>query len=332
MGNCGVDLTPGYRAADIPLDMNRFVATVWGRLRAAVRPFLASFEPFYRLPRLLVLCLGLVSVLGLAVLDWAIGPEVGVGILYVMAIMAVTFHASWVDGAVVATIASAAGLLTRLIGPNDLGVATVVWSLFSELAVFLTLVVIVHQIRRLVHLFEHQSRVDLLTGALNSRGLFETLERERSRAERYGLPMTVVFVDLDGMKEINDRLGHSGGDQLLRSFAEKIGSSVRDEDLFARIGGDEFVVALPDTGHQQALAVVRRLRREVGREISASYGVVTFLRQPAAIEDLIEAADSMMYVAKRAGGNRVVGEVRSGSIETDRFDLTYDLAEAIEIG
>ncbi len=109
MGNCGVDLTPGYRAADIPLDMNRFVATVWGRLRAAVRPFLASFEPFYRLPRLLVLCLGLVSVLGLAVLDWAIGPEVGVGILYVMAIMAVTFPASWVDGAVVATIASAAG-------------------------------------------------------------------------------------------------------------------------------------------------------------------------------------------------------------------------------
>ena len=78
------------------------------------------------------------------------------------------------------------------------------WSLFSELAVFLTLVLIVQQIRRLVQLLEHQSRVDLLTGALNTRGLFETLEQERSRAERYGLPMTVVFVDLDGMKEIND--------------------------------------------------------------------------------------------------------------------------------
>ena len=91
------------------------------------------------------------------------------------------------------------------------------------------------------------------------------------------------------------------------------------------------MVALPDTGHQQALTVVKRLRREVGREINASYGVVTFLRQPDAIEDLIEAADSMMYVAKRAGGNRVVGVVRSGPIETDRFELTYDLAEAIEI-
>lgn len=304
--------------------MKRIAATAWGQLRAVNRPSFASFEAPFGPPRVLVLFLGLLGIFGLAGVDWAIGPEIGVAILYVMAIMAVTFHASWVDGAIVATIAAAAGLLGRLVGPNDLEVATVLWSLFSELAVFLTFVLIMHHIRRLVQLLEHQSRFDALTGALNTRGLLELLQRERSRAERYNLAMTVVFIDLDEMKEVNDRMGHAGGDELLRRFAGKVSDSLRDEDLCARVGGDEFVVVLPDTDHRQAMSVVERLQLGV-HEISASYGVATFLSQPPAIEDLISAADSMMYVAKRAGGNRVVGGLMPGLVGLNDVELTHDL-------
>ena len=143
--------------------------------------------------------------------------------------------------------------------------------------------------------------------------------------------MTVVFIDLDEMKEVNDRMGHAGGDELLRSFAGKVSDSLRDEDLCARVGGDEFVVVLPDTDHRQAMSVVERLQLSV-HEISASYGVATFLSQPPAVEDLISAADSMMYVAKRAGGNRVVGGLMPevgglirGLVRLNGVELTHDL-------
>ncbi len=330
MGRNGVPLSRSLANADKPIVMTRVVSAVWGIVRAATRPFFTSFEPCYRLPRVVILGLGLVSILALATIDWAIGPERGVAILYVMAIMAVTFHASWVDGAVVAIIASAAGLLIRVVGSYKLGIATGLWSLFSELAVFLTLVLIISQVRRLVDSLEQQGRVDPLSGALNTRGLFELLERERSRADRHERPMTVVFADLDDMKGINDRLGHSGGDEVLRTFSEKVRSSIRDEDLLARVGGDEFVVILPDTGQRQAVIVVARLRRRVGPKIPASYGVVTFLRQPESIEDLISAADAMMYAAKQAGGNRVAGEVRRGG--ADQHEPSRPAAIQVEAG
>jgi diguanylate cyclase (GGDEF)-like protein/PAS domain S-box-containing protein len=155
---------------------------------------------------------------------------------------------------------------------------------------------------------------DFLTG-LPNRSLFrDRLEQEVKRSERTGLPVALLFIDLDGFKEVNDRLGHHAGDQLLQQAAHRISGCVRGTDTVARIGGDEFTVILGEvnkTSHidilaQQILEELAKpfplLHKEVS--ISGSIGISLFPQDASTPDDLIKNADQAMYVAKNAGRNR----------------------------
>lgn len=144
---------------------------------------------------------------------------------------------------------------------------------------------------------------DPLTGLHNRRGLDDTLERYRHR-----VPFSLLFLDLDRFKPINDSYGHAAGDELLRTVAERLTAQIRDDDVAIRFGGDEFAIALPDTSATDANVVAQRLERalevpvhldsEVAVTIGASIGVVTAVKPPA-IESLLTAADEAMYARKR---------------------------------
>ena len=144
---------------------------------------------------------------------------------------------------------------------------------------------------------------DPLTGLRNRRGLDEGLQ-----ARREELPLSLLFIDLDGFKPVNDSYGHTAGDELLRTVAERITSQVRDRDVAARFGGDEFVIALPRTDAQAAAGVARRLEDLLGSPIhldadttitvGASIGVVT-ATAPCPVDELLEAADAAMYDQKQ---------------------------------
>jgi diguanylate cyclase (GGDEF)-like protein len=175
--------------------------------------------------------------------------------------------------------------------------------------------------------FEHGRRdalIDPLTGVLNRRGFETTAERERLRAGREGLPLSLAYFDLDEFKKVNDRLGHKVGDQLLARFAETVGSSVRGTDIVARVGGDEFVLLLPATDARQALVVVDRIRallrdhlpEDLDEPLTASIGVATFRNPPESIDALVFGADDLMYEAKERGGDTVVGQVVIGRAAT----------------
>lgn len=155
---------------------------------------------------------------------------------------------------------------------------------------------------------------DSLTG-LPNRSLFrDRLEWEVKRSERSGQPIALLFIDLDGFKEVNDRLGHDAGDQLLRQTAQRISACVRGTDTVARLGGDEFTVILTEVNKIPHIEnLVREILEELVKpfsilekevQISGSIGVTLFPQDATTPENLIRNADQAMYVAKNAGRNR----------------------------
>ena len=158
-----------------------------------------------------------------------------------------------------------------------------------------------------------QATRDGLTGLWNRREILDRLARESARCERDGGELSVVVIDVDHFKRVNDTLGHAAGDGVLREIASRLGASVRPADVVGRVGGEEFLVVLPGCDHLRALGVAERLRvavsrepvRALGREIpvTASFGVAG-RRGPVGPEALVALADAALYAAKRAGRNR----------------------------
>ncbi len=162
--------------------------------------------------------------------------------------------------------------------------------------------------------------IDPLTKLYNRRGLDTELDRALCASQRNRTPAALLLIDLDGMKQVNDLLGHPEGDDLLRAVGAVLRQSVRGTDAAARLGGDEFAVVMPSTDLEGAMVVAERIRSAIadlgfsGRcqaaaRVTASIGVATFTgasAQPDAITELVSAADVALYQAKRTGKNRVV--------------------------
>ncbi|MDQ3953187.1 MAG: sensor domain-containing diguanylate cyclase [Actinomycetota bacterium] len=166
------------------------------------------------------------------------------------------------------------------------------------------------------------AETDGLTGLANRRTFEATLERELSRAARSGEPVTLVMVDVDHFKALNDKHGHQVGDDVLELVARVLASACRDFDTAARYGGEEFAVVLPACSSAESLLVAERLRESIAAietvaNVTASAGVATFPAHAADPEGLIKAADEALYESKRAGRNRVTRSRRRGSRKTN---------------
>lgn len=161
---------------------------------------------------------------------------------------------------------------------------------------------------------------DELTGLFNRRLLFEQLELEVQRSRRYGREFSLLFMDVDHFKAINDEFGHAIGDQVLREIAaclHSVGEGLRRSDFVARYGGEEFCVLLPETAHAGALIKAERVREAVESRpirasesgglihVTVSIGVASFPIHGQSVDQIIGAADAAQYSAKRAGKNRV---------------------------
>ena len=157
---------------------------------------------------------------------------------------------------------------------------------------------------------------DKLTGAYNSGYMQHYLKNELKRADRHHHPVSLLMLDIDNFKLVNDRYGHVAGDRLLKEIAEKLAKSIREIDLLARYGGDEFAIILPYTQNESAAAVAERIRLEmetcrVGDDgqpafpVSVSIGVADYAPGVDTVQDMIQKADNALYTAKFNGKNRV---------------------------
>jgi two-component system cell cycle response regulator len=157
--------------------------------------------------------------------------------------------------------------------------------------------------------------VDGLTQIFNRRYFEETLDREISRCNRYGRELSLVLIDIDNFKRINDTYGHLAGDYVLKHLASTVRTKIRREDIFARFGGEEFAVLLPELDHKQAANVAEKTRKLVEKQtfkfdnqaitVTISLGVATFSEGQRDGTELVKAADARLYQAKQAGRNRV---------------------------
>lgn len=156
---------------------------------------------------------------------------------------------------------------------------------------------------------------DSLTGACNRAYFFESAEKQRLKCNLQGQPLALIALDIDYFKQVNDRYGHAVGDAALKAVANACKVLLRDGDIFARIGGEEFVVLLPSTDVAAAIRLAERLRtaisaiplrvKDISLTITASFGCSVLKDSSTTITDLLTAADALLYVAKRGGRNRV---------------------------
>ncbi len=163
---------------------------------------------------------------------------------------------------------------------------------------------------------EALSVTDDLTGLYNSRYLNLVLRREEKRSVRSGKPLSVLFIDMDGFRDVNTRHGHLAGSQALIEAAAIIRDCARETDVVARFGGDEYSLVLPDTGPEGAMAVAERIRdrlrvfpfleaQGLSLHLTASIGVASLPNVSGSAEDLLKAADGAMYLVKNSGKNGI---------------------------
>jgi diguanylate cyclase (GGDEF)-like protein len=171
---------------------------------------------------------------------------------------------------------------------------------------------------------QQQSITDGLTGIKTRRFFWEALSSEWKRASRSGRPFSVVLMDLDKFKEVNDTMGHLEGDLVLARVGRLLEQKCRQSNVVARYGGDEFIILMPETGVEQAQILAERLRLWISTDpmlnehhITGSFGVGSFPVHGFMVEDLIRVADAGMYLSKRVGGNRVSTAEAFGEGEDD---------------
>lgn len=196
--------------------------------------------------------------------------------------------------------------------PAETGVVLVCISAVLLLGFYLVSATLLADLRDALQRETAVARVDPLTQISNRRAFFELAETEIQRVARYGGRLTVAYMDLDNLKQVNDREGHEMGDRVLVLAAEVLRGSLRVSDIVARLGGDEFIVLLPETGTAQADVVLQKLQNQIadvmaqGRlPVTVSIGAATFERAPESVEQMVRLVDELMYSAKTGGKNRI---------------------------
>jgi diguanylate cyclase (GGDEF)-like protein len=310
-------------------------ALVHGTGPARVNPdnIFRALYSFSGLSTATVVILGVVSVAATGLVEWATKLPLPDDVVFVLIVGGVTFHGSKLGGVALAFLAG----LARFVSTGWPAARTPAeWSIAAVegvalLVLLLGIVVLARALHRAIGALQDQAVRDPLTGTLNTRGFMDIAERERLRALRMGLPLTIFYFDVDGLKTVNDASGHQAGDRLLIEFVSAVAESIRPYDILARVGGDEFALILPATDRPAALRVVTRIRDQLivkQPPPSVSVGAVTYSKPTDSVEDMLKAADDLMYRAKRAGGNRLVGEERSAESQTGR--QIVELATLVE--
>jgi diguanylate cyclase (GGDEF)-like protein len=291
----------------------------WISLPAATRAA-CLLRRVQRLRAGVVSSLAALSILGLGLTAARVPLGLDLNLLLVVPVAIATAAAGFDRGVSLGLFATAVWTATDLLDGVTGGTVVAGNAALRTLGLLFVIVMVDTTMRQL-RLASLLSWTDELTGLPNRRAFLDRAELELARMRRTGTPTTVVYLDVDGFKGVNDHHGHEVGDDVLRRIGHALRSRVRATDVAARLGGDEFVLLLTDTDAAAAEPLLRQLQRGVAADaspddtpITASIGAVTFLSPPASVNALLRAPDGLMYEAKRDGRSALQHAVHDGSV------------------
>ena len=271
------------------------------------------FEALERKNPIFWAVLGIMLIALLGVLDYLTGNEIVSSLFYFIPIVLGTLAVGRRFGLFLSFLSALTLMVAEIYAGQSYSHSAVYFANTMIRTVFYSfvayLVAALHKLQREERL---AARTDFTTGAINARYFNELLKMEIDRIRRYPHPFTVVFIDIDDFKVVNDLFGHQMGDFVLRAIAAELKSQLRKTDIVARVGGDEFALLLPSTVRSEAEVVLTKVHAHLGEAmkrgnwpVTFSMGAVTCVSPPYAAEQLINLADELMYAVKNSTKNAV---------------------------
>lgn len=254
---------------------------------------------------------GVVFIVG--VIDYLTGFELSVSFFYLIPVAIAAWAINRNAGMLFSVLSSTAWLISnQLSGQQFSNIFIGVWNTLIRFGFFVVVTILLTELRHALEEERLLANTDPLTGALNRRSFNEIAEKKMIVAEVNRRPYTMVYIDADNFKTVNDRLGHAIGDLVLKSIVDTIQTQIRNTDFLARLGGDEFAILLTDIDQEQAKPIAERLQQSLLEimelndwEITFSIGVLTVLSMPESADKLVSLTDALMYEVKGQGKNAI---------------------------
>lgn len=258
--------------------------------------------------RFSIVLLSVALIFAIGMFDFVTGYDLSFGLFYTAPIILLAWYVSRSTAILAAILCALVWYFANsFAAPSIIRQSVLLWNTVIRLGFFVAIAYPLIALREAYTREREFARIDPLTGVANSRAFHEFAKLELLRAQRIGYPLTLLYLDLDNFKTMNDTLGHGAGDELLTKIGHALKSSLRATDLAGRLGGDEFAILLPNTTGEQAASVIRKIEDAVSREAGAmqstvgvSIGAATPNVLPEAISEMIAMADARMYQTKNS--------------------------------
>ncbi|GJQ36457.1 MAG: GGDEF domain-containing protein [Anaerolineales bacterium] len=253
--------------------------------------------------------LSFLLLVSVGILDYTTGTELSFSLFYLLPIAVASLGLGNNYGILMSLLSTVIWLYIEVIShPRGENLLLHLWNAVIRLGFFLLPALLLKSLER----ERLHARTDFLTGAYNHRYFHEVLEMEINRSARYNLTFTVVFLDTDNFKIINDTFGHVFGDGILATIADTMKNTLRKTDFVARVGGDEFSILLPETNESEAKVAISNLRNKLTSEMKArncpitfSIGILTLHAPQLSADQALNLADKLMYWVKNNGKDNV---------------------------
>ncbi len=253
------------------------------------------------------------AILILGIIDYLTGVELSISFFYLIPVTMAAWALGKHSGLSYSILAATVWLVSNLLSGQIFSNAFFgVWNTLIRFGFYGVVTVLLVELHNALEEEHVLANTDPLTGALNRRSFNELAEKKMILAEVTQRPYTVVYIDLDNFKPINDKQGHAIGDLVLKAVADTIQKQIRIADISARFGGDEFAILLADIGQDAAKHIVQRLRKALLEkmdmhvwDVTFSIGALTFLTMPHSVEEMVRLTDELMYEVKTNGKNSI---------------------------
>lgn len=269
-------------------------------------------EHIDELPAWLVTVLGMCVVSLIGFFDGITGSDYSFSVFYFVTVAFIAWYIGRRSAILVALTGSVAWSIADIVAKRyHENLLALFWNDVVKLSLLLFGAYVISEIKYRFNYEEKLARTDQLTGIANRRRFCEVADDEITRSRRYHDPFTVIFLDIDNFKTVNDTLGHSEGDLLLQQVAATITACIRESDTVARLGGDEFGLLMPETNADAAVTVATKIHADLKEQVehhwpvTFSIGMVTYLTVPERVGEMIRVADRLMYEVKESGKNEL---------------------------